>query len=346
MNAVAILKAGMVSPVGFDAAASCAAIRVGIDAFAETQFKFDGEWLIGAQVPFSDGWRGREKLLRMVTPAIAECLVGADARPQDTVLLLCLAEAERSGRLAGLDETLLRDVETRLGVKFDGASAIFSEGRVGGVKAVERAGKILYQGSARFVIVAGVDSLLVGPTLTTIHEADRLKTGANSNGLIPGEAGAAVLLGRPSESPDHLLACVGVGFGVEKATINSEEPLRADGLREAVSSAIKDAAIKWEQVDFRITGVNGEQYWFKESSLALVRTMRVLKARFELWHPAECIGEIGAAIVPCVLGVALAAIGKRYAPGSGILCHFSDDGEARGALILQSPSAANSAPGR
>jgi hypothetical protein len=106
-------------------------------------------------------------------------------------------------------------------------------------------------------------------------------------------------------------------------------------LKEAITNAMKDASVTWAQIDFRITDANGEQYWFKEASLALTRTLRIHKEEVDLWHPADSIGEIGAAIVPCVVGVSLFAISKRYAPGPGLLCHFSADGEERGALIMQ-----------
>jgi 3-oxoacyl-[acyl-carrier-protein] synthase-1 len=94
-------------------------------------------------------------------------------------------------------------------------------------------------------------------------------------------------------------------------------------------------------VDYRITDSNGEQYWFKEAALALTRTLRVRKERFEIWHPADCIGDVGAAVVPCILGIALAAARKSYAPGRGSLCHFSGDGSERFALVLSSGGRSN-----
>jgi 3-oxoacyl-[acyl-carrier-protein] synthase I len=334
MHAVAILRAGMVTPVGLTAPASCAAMRGAIDAFSETRFMFDGAWLIGAEVPFTEGFRGREKLLQMVVPAIRECLGNLEASALRRVpLLLCLPEADRPGRLPGLDESMLPEIEGRLQVKFGPQSAILPEGRMGGVKAIERAGQLVAAG-APACVVAGVDTLLVGPTLDSHHRAGRLLTEDNSNGFIPGEAAAAVLVG-PPEAHAHRIICRGVGYGTEPAPVMSEEPLRADGLRAAILDAFRDASMTWADIDYRITDANGEQYWFKEAALAMARTMRVRKAEVAFWHPADCIGDIGAAIVPCVLGVALAAETKCYAPGPGVLCHFSRDGSERGALALQ-----------
>ena len=63
--------------------------------------------------------------------------------------------------------------------------------------------------------------------------------------------------------------------------------------------------------------------------------MRTLKCDFDLWHPAEYIGEAGAVIVPVILGTALAAVQKDYAQGPGVLCHVAADTEDRAAWIVR-----------
>ena len=88
-------------------------------------------------------------------------------------------------------------------------------------------------------------------------------------------------------------------------------------------------------MDFRITDISGEQYGFKEASLALSRLLRVRKEEFDIWHPADCIGEVGAAALPCMLGVALFAARKGYAPGPAILCHLGNDDGKRAALVVR-----------
>ena len=99
-------------------------------------------------------------------------------------------------------------------------------------------------------------------------------------------------------------------------------------------AALEDGGIGYESLDYRLTDISGGQYAFKEAALALLRTMQVRKEAFTLWHPADCIGEVGAAIVPCVLAVAAAAHTRRYAPGPGVLCHFANDDGRRAALTL------------
>ncbi len=338
MQALSVLASGMVTGVGLNAPATCAAIRAALDNFEETRFMDKGgEWIIGCQVPLEQPWRGRKKLLHLVVPAIQECLSEFKKIPPEHIpIFLCVAEKERPGRLAGLDAEFFEEVQTELGLRFHPESTLIAGGHVGGVLAVKKARDLIYNQRAPMCLIAGVDSFLVGPTLAAYEEKDRLMTSKNSNGFIPGEAGCAVMLGPSNFTPKAQLFCLGIGFGKEKATIDSEEPLRADGLVAAFKAVLNDSGCTMDDVDFRITDISGEQYHFKEASLAASRTIRNLKPEFDLWHPADCIGEVGAAIVPCVFGVALAATRKNYLLGKGMLCHFGNDSGERAAMILRS----------
>lgn len=336
MQPVAILASGMLTGVGLSGPTTCAAIRCAIDSFAETRFMdCGGEWIIGSEVPLEQPWRGLQRLVQMVVPAIRECLSQAGGvAPGSIPLLLAVAERERPGRLEGLEDGLFRQVVAEMGVRFHERSAVMPLGRIAGAVALGRACQLLYEEQVPLCLIAGVDSLLVAPTLTAYEERNRLLTSQNSNGLIPGEAGAAVLVARPGRTMDPDLLCRGIGVGQEPATIESEQPLRGDGMAQAFRFALEDADASLDEVQYRIADLNGEQYSFKEAAVAFSRTARKLKPAFELWHPADCVGEIGAAVGPFVLGVALAAARKRYAPGPGVLCHFAEDGTRRTAVIL------------
>ncbi|MFZ1416325.1 MAG: hypothetical protein WAS73_17360 [Defluviicoccus sp.] len=335
---VAIVGAGMMTGVGLTAPASCAAIRCAIDNFSETRFMArGGEWIIGSAVPLEQPWRGTAKLVKLLAGPVRECLdLIADAAAEPVPLLLCVAERERPGRLDGLDNALFHEVQRELGITLHANSEMFQDGRIGGALALRLARKLLYRAEAphRHVIVAGVDTFLVGATLTAYDERDRLLSERNSNGFIPGEAGAALLLTRPERVTGEALLCTGLGFARETATIEAEEPLRADGLTAAIKGALAEASTPIAAIDYRITDISGEQYGFKEASLALSRLLRVRKEEFDIWHPADCIGEVGAAALPCMLSVALAAMRKRYAPGPAVLAHLGNDDGKRAALVL------------
>ncbi len=338
---VSILASGMVTCVGLDAPSSCAAIRCAIDNFSETRFMDQGgEWIIGAQVPLEQPWRGLPKLVHMAVPAIRECLAHiGSVRPEQVPLLLGVAEKERPGRLEGLDDQLFAEIQNELGVRFHHRSGVIAKGRVAGAVALGAARELIYSEKLPFCLIAGVDSYLISATLAAYEEKSRLLTSQNSNGFIPGEAAAAILVSAspsPHVPASPSLVCLGIGTGQEEATIDSEEPLRADGLVQAFKAAFTDAGCGFEQVDYRLTDANGEQYWFKEAALAMTRAMRVRKENFYLWHVCDCIGETGAASAPVSIGYALAASRKQYAAGPGALCHFGTDAGERMALVLRS----------
>lgn len=337
MKPVAVLATGMITGVGLTAPATCAAIRAAVSGFRETKFiAAAGDWVIGSPVPLDPPVRGRQKLVHLAAAAVRECLAGAPGiKASATPLLLCVAEPGRPGRLDGLDDRLFAEVQDALGVQFHPRSGVIARGRVGGAVALARARQLIHDDGVARCVVAGVDSLLVGPTVTAYEARGRLLTKKHSNGFLPGEAGAAVLLGPAGAAAGPEFRCLAVGFGREPAPIESDDPLRADGLVEAFRGLGRDAGLSLDDADYRYTDCNGEQYGFKQDRLAIARTVRRLKARFDHLHPADGIGEVGAAVGPCALGLALAAARGGYAPGDGVLAHFSSDDGERAALLLR-----------
>ena len=79
---------------------------------------------------------------------------------------------------------------------------------------------------------------------------------------------------------------------------------------QAFRAALEDAGCTLGDLDFRITDVSGEQYMFKEAALAMTRLLRKRKEEFDIWHPADCIGETGAAIGPVIFNVVMTATQK------------------------------------
>jgi 3-oxoacyl-[acyl-carrier-protein] synthase I len=330
---IIIKNTGLVTSVGLSAPASCAAIRAKISNPTETRFMgSDGEWIMAHQVPLEQPWRGITKLAKMAAMAIVECL---DAIPREiwpTIpLLLCVAERERPGRLDGLDGQLFLDIEQELGLQFAVGSAIIPQGRVSAAIALAEGRRLVYECNAPQVIIAATDSLLNWPTLNAYESADRLLTPTNSNGFMPGEGSGALLIAAHDNRPSLVFA--GIGFGMEPAHIDTEQPLRADGLTLAHREALAEAGCRIHEQSFRITDLSGEQFYFKEADLALSRLLRVRQEDPELWHPAECIGESGALAGAVCLAVAQAAFSKGYAPGPGVLLHFSDDQGNRASIV-------------
>lgn len=329
-----IIDAGMVTAVGLDAASSCAAMRGKIDGFQETRFiASSGEWLTGAPVPLPRNWIGLKRLAHLAAGAIHDIFESTpDARNQCS-LILCLAEEGRPGTLTPDSAKLAALIGDIIDIPAKTKTRVIAHGRPSGIVALEQARRILQRGEAPYVLIVGVDSYLSGVSVAHYLANERLLTPDNANGFIPGEAAAAVLV---SATKPGALALGGVGLARELATIyNKEElPLRADGMTEAYRLAMEQAGVTLAQVNYRIADLIGEQYFFKQTALAALRLERDRKAFQDLWSPAESLGNIGAAVVPMMIGMALAAQQKGYSGGTPVLIEASADDGACGAAVF------------
>lgn len=335
---VSIIASGLVTAVGFNAPASLAAIRAGISGAKQSNLydRESGEYITAAKVFLPHWWEGLGKLADLVAPAIHECLSAAPNPREEIPILLGVAAPDRPHRFEGLDDQLLDEVEYRLGLIHHPASAVINRGRVSGIVGIQLALQLIKENRAPFCIVAAVDSFLQQQVVEVYLDRRRILTSDNSNGFIPGEAGSAVLVARTESRSGPSLEILGIGFGKEHATIESETPFRAEGLEKAIRHALAEARMDIYDVTYRITDLNGEHYKFKEAAFALMRfEHEPIKKEFQLWHPIECIGDPGAAIGPCVLSCALHAGQKGYGRGEVVLCHFGNDDGERAAVVTR-----------
>jgi 3-oxoacyl-[acyl-carrier-protein] synthase-1 len=102
----------------------------------------------------------------------------------------------------------------------------------------------------------------------------------------------------------------------------------------ALQQALTAAGVTMAQIGYRMADISGEQYAFKEADLAVSRILRDRHDFQDLWHPADCIGEVGAASVPGMLAIALIAARKGYAAGNPVLAHCGNDDGRRAAIVL------------
>jgi 3-oxoacyl-[acyl-carrier-protein] synthase-1 len=116
-----------------------------------------------------------------------------------------------------------------------------------------------------------------------------------------------------------------------------------EGLTTAVRQALTEAGIEFNQLEFVISDLNGERFKFKEAMICAGRLDRLRpegqpSRRFgnlAIWHPIEFVGEIGAAIFPCMLGWAFEAGRKGYNPGMDCLLYAGEDSGERVALATR-----------
>ena len=334
---VNIIKAGMVSAVGLNAAATAAAMRAGLDGFQETQFMTPGgDWLLGAPVPLPRDWVGEKRLAHLAAGAVVDALDGQAGALADLQIVLCLAEPTRPGRpVRNVERFGLRVLE-HSGLPATTKLHVVSHGRPSGLVALERVRRMFRRDETDHALIVGADNLLSGPTVAHYLGEKRLLTADVANGFIPGEAAGAILC--KAGAPQHF-ALAGLALAREEAFLYNpdDKPLRADGMTQAYRDAMTNAGLSdFGEVDFRISDLTGESYFFKQSALAMQRTMRLHRVPQDIWTPTDCIGNVGAAIVPLMIGWGLTAFERGYVPGDVLMVEATGDDGACGAAILQS----------
>jgi 3-oxoacyl-[acyl-carrier-protein] synthase I len=333
--------AGLVCPVGLSAKAACAAMRAGVAKFDDLPYgDKNGQAIVGASVPGLDFTLKRgQRLVELLALAIADSLAECTGLRLDKVpLLVGLAEPGRPAGGAQMVKTIVPQVQEKLGLKFHpGLSRAIPEGRAAGFEVLRVAREILsHDPEVPGCLVCGVDSYINASSLLWLEHQWRLKREDHSNGVIPGEAAAAVLVHRhPDPVSGSQVSLAGLGFGNERATVLSEEPLLGLGLTEAARAALHEAGIQMHEIAFRISDVTGESYGFKEQALVIGRLLRVHREEgYPIWHCAENIGDTGAAAGVVGLVTALYAFRKGYAPGRIALCFASSDWGKRAVAVL------------
>jgi len=337
---VYVVSTGMICPVGLSAASTCAAMRAGISMFEELPYRDNnGEPITGAIVPGLDlNLKLEDRLIQLLSSALTDCLNQVNPEPMNMIpLLVGLAEHGCPDGCAALGEQIVGLIEQKLNLKFHPklSRAILS-GHTAGFEALAIARELLQDRHIPACIVCSVDSYINAGRLWLLDQHWRLKTEENSDGVIPGEAAAAVVVQRQQTSSAlGINKVVSLGFGQEKATILSNEPLLGLGLTEATKAALTEAGIQMHEVDFRIVDVTGESYGFKEQALVVARLYRVRrKVCPPLWHCAENIGETGAAAGIIQLVMASHAFEKNYASGEIAMCSTSADSGGRAVVVV------------
>lgn len=337
MKNLVVTAAGMVTAVGLDMPSSCAALRARLDGFCETRFLGrDGDWLIGASVPLPRNWIGEKRMAHLLAGALTEIFDADPAARVDAALILCLAEPTRLGRPIREVDRFLELVGEIIALPQSGGPRFVAHGRPSGIAAFDMAARLMAEGRADRVIVAGVDSYLTGPTIGQLLADDRLLSANTPDGFIPGEAAAAVLCTASGAG----LRIAGIGLSREEAYFRNgldddghDVPLRADGMTAAYRAAFAESGQRHSDIGVKIGDLIGETFWFKQTALAMLRTQRERSEVQPIWPIAASLGNVGAAVVPLMAGWAFEAARKGYAGQGPILLEASGEDGACGAAV-------------
>lgn len=339
-----IVSTGMVTSLGFDGASSTAAIRAGLDYFSSTNFiDTFGEQITGSPITLNETSQssshrqgGLERFIQLCAFAIEECAINANlSLPLDAdISLFILGDDTRPKPIHDIIEGLL--AQSKLFSPENSHLRLvqaFMQGEASLLHALTTANEQLTS-KTRYVLLLSIDSWLNTQDIETGLHQTRLST-SSSSGFIPGEAAAACLITR-SEQHSHELIIKGLGVGEEKAHLLTEYPCYGVGLATAIKQALSQAKITADQIDFRLSDLNGEQYFFEEAAYAWSRVLRnPLPECFMHTTIAAHTGHLGCAIGPTIIAYLWNLLRNNRLTTSNILLHFSSIQTLRGAVVLQ-----------
>jgi 3-oxoacyl-[acyl-carrier-protein] synthase-1 len=352
--AAEILAVGMVTPVGLSARQTAASVRTGIGRLAESYVtdRFGQPMVMGLvdqrQLPplvedldDPDDERlllsqRQERLVRLAGPALREALVAAG----DPVPLLLGIPERRAEERDPIGAEMIDLLSVQTGMAFDRAcSRTFAVGRAAGLVALDEGLSLLDRGRVGAVLVGAVDSYLDIGLLEALDGEGRLRTGEISDGFVPGE-GAAFLLIAPARSGRRVgnppvARIEGVGRGREPGHLYSDQPHRGEGLPLAFRALFDPAARRAPvvKVGCVYAGLNGESFWAKEWGVAQIRCFDHLAEPLRVEHPADGMGDAGAAMGLIMVALGALDLARGRIDGDCLVWCASDREERVAALL-------------
>jgi len=272
-----------------------------------------------------------QHVVRLSDLPLKECL-SIYTSDEPVPLFLALSESLPNSA-EKIPASLLDCLILQSGVKIDRRnSRLLATGRAGGLQAIDIAFKYFQATGKGFALIGGVDTCKFNlQRLSNLDREDRILAEGVMDGFAPGEAaGFLLLVSEEAQAkyrlPSHLTVYQS-GFGTEAGHRYSNEPYKGDGLAEAFQNAI--AQRPHVPIDVIYSSMNGENHWAKEYGVAMTRNNNVFADNIKLEHPADCIGDIGAAFGPVLLGIM-----SKNITGTG-LAYCSSDGLYRSAVCVE-----------
>lgn len=347
---LAITGVGLRCSVGQDAPRSLAAVRAGLSRlreWPETAGEDDVTVAAAAVYPDLGDAPWTEKFEALAAQPLLEALRSAgfaDAAERSSSrrwqLLLGLPVTGRDGVPAAAEQAWRRDLEQGGALPFAvPAVREVRRGHASALVALRQAIALFEEQDLDFVVVGGVDSLLHSDALSALETAGRLKTSERPVGLLPGEAGAFVVI-EPAESAlargAKILALLG-GASAEQESDPSDDrgPHRGRALALALRKALARAGCAGGEIGSVLVDLNGERWRFMEQAVASNPALASLPPDRALWHPADSLGDVGAATGAAHLVLAALALQQGKARGRAVMIVNSSDTGERAAVCVR-----------
>lgn len=347
---IVITAIGAVTPVGSNAEQTCAAIQAGMSRFTEHAYfrctPEDPEWdedlpLFASDVPLIDPFvDGPERLLQLALPALTELMGKTKLKRVDleqSGLMLALPQADKAINPMNLATDFIPELCKRTGLTTFKLWKSTQAGHTGVFSLLKSAIQKLQANDVDYCILGGVESYLLENRLDILDTEWRIRSERTVDGFIPGEAAVMLMLETAEHARERgmpILAHLdGLGEGIETETILSDKHSTGAGLTQAIESAFELSSAS-QDTSSVYCSLNGESYYAFDWGVALGRLQDSLKSMKKLIHPADCIGDTGAATGALLLACAASDLNSDNAVGTSSLLWTASDNGHRMALTL------------
>lgn len=336
-----VCSIGARTPLGFNAAASAAAVRGSISAIGEHSFFVDkmGEPMsLASDAGFDSDIEITLRMEQMLVSAIAEAL-GDKFATSGVARMQCWIGLPEPR--PGLPKEIGRIISLAVSDVFGLTPSIvhvFQCGHASGLMAIHLAAQKISAGEIDMCLVACVDSYHDPDTLEWLDTSGLLMSSSNRNGFPPGEAAVACLLANRSAVNRHGLevlanikaACI----ALEPNTIRGNEVCIGDGLSAALKGVSSNLYLPQQAITATYCDLNGERYRNEEFVYTLLRVQEVFVDAHDYLCPADCWGDVGAASGPLFASLAILAAQRGYSKGSFPVLWAGSESGFRAAVLL------------
>ena len=274
------------------------------------------------------------RMLQLAGPTLAATSEFAGGPPIIVYLGLPQMEPAENPWLARFMEYLSACAAVPIDVE---KSRIFPKGRAASLLAMENALEALAQDPRSTIVVGGVDTFFDLMRIGILDRERRILSAMVMDGFIPGEgAGFLVLNGAQVPAPAHAKAPVvvhGASTAVDPGHRYGSEPALGEGLAQAMDKLRSGAEVPNIPVSSTFAGFNGESFEAKLWGVARLRHSDFFAPAMVLQHPADCIGDAGAATGAILAALASFALAESQRQGPSLIWAASDH-ELRGCSLL------------
>ncbi|MBU8899862.1 hypothetical protein KRR26_30050 [Corallococcus sp. M34] len=215
---------------------------------------------------------------------------------------------------------------------------LLRQGPAGTIHAISQGSHWMSQRGLERLIVIAADSYCDPLTLDWLMSARRIKTPEVPCGLMPGEAGACLLLETATSArrrnPPMCFPVLGAAVREEPCHFFSRKPNVGAMLAASLAEALGGTARREPFTGSIVSDLNGENWRATEWGYARVRLARSISDALHVMMPATSLGDTGTSSAMVSVCVAAMALRRGYARAEQILVVSSSERGHVGALRL------------